>query len=61
MDTAAPATGPGGPSSDQEGPVRLRRGRTANARRTALALAVLAGTLGTGTLGAAPAAVAAPP
>jgi hyaluronoglucosaminidase len=61
MDTAEPATGPGGPSSDQEGPVRLRRGRTANARSTALALAVLAGALGTGTLGAAPAAVAAPP
>ncbi len=61
MDTAAPATGPGGPSSDQEGPVRLRRGRTANARRTALALAVLVGTLGAGTLSAAPAAVAAPP
>ncbi|MFH8450573.1 beta-N-acetylglucosaminidase domain-containing protein [Streptomyces fungicidicus] len=36
--------------------MQLRRGRTANARRAALALAVLAG-----TLGAAPAAVAAPP
>lgn len=63
MDTAVPATGPGGPSSNQEGPVRLRRGRTANARRAALALAlaVLAGTLGAGTLGTAPDAVAAPP
>ena len=36
--------------------MQLRRGRTANARRAALALAVLAG-----TLGATPAAVAAPP
>ncbi|MFF5155716.1 beta-N-acetylglucosaminidase domain-containing protein [Streptomyces sp. NPDC000348] len=36
--------------------MRLRRGRTANAGRAALVLAVL-----TGTLGAAPAAVAAPP
>lgn len=36
--------------------MQLRRGRTANARRAALAFAVLAGTLGT-----APAAVAAPP
>ncbi|WP_053635746.1 beta-N-acetylglucosaminidase domain-containing protein [Streptomyces sp. XY152] len=41
--------------------MQLRRGRTANARRAALALAVLTGTLGAGPLGAVPVAVAAPP